>query len=394
MRVVVDARYLSEPFGSMTVYCSNLLRALIGMDLGIRPAALVPRELHPSAHTLRDDLGDEIEWVRPRRDPYGNGRTIAAELRWVHHVVPRLLARRVPDADVLVMTYHHPPARSPGVARVAIVHDLCGLGVGFPRTKKAYWRHYLRLRAAAHLPEMILPISYATRDAMLERFPASRKRMGPVVYNGVRRQPATEQMVATTMAAHGLEERTYVVAFATWQARKNFAATLQALTELRHRGQAVRLVGISPGGERESMAERCRAAGHDDAIILSGVSNEVLDSLYSGALALVWPSLCEGFGYPVVEAMVQGCPPLVWSVGPGAELVGGTIAPLPSLDPASIADRLVGLQRASSAAQDELSRSLRARAATFTTAIYRDELLRALQRAAGGGHADPRRLRP
>jgi glycosyltransferase involved in cell wall biosynthesis len=381
VRVVVDARYLSDPFGSMTVYCGNLLRALTEMNLGIPPVALLPRELDPSAHALRDELGSQVHWVRTAHDPFRDGSTLAAELRWVHKEVPRLLARDVPDADVLVMTYHHPPARTPGVARVAVVHDLCGLGLGFPRTKKAYRRHYLRLRAAAHLPEMILPISYATRDVMLERFPASSNRMGPVIYNAVHRRPVSDEAVASTMAAHGLRQRAYVVAFATWQARKNFEATLDALTELRRRGRPLRLVGIAPAKERDSVIERCRADGHQDAIILSGVPDEMLDSLYAGALALVWPSVCEGFGYPVVEAMAQGCPPLVWSVGPGAELIGSTLAPLPSLAPTSIADRLLALQTADTDQREKLGQSLKDRTQAFSTAAYQDGLLQALQRA-------------
>ena len=379
MRLVVDARYLSDPFGSMTVYCRNLLRAVGELYPRTPPVALVPRELDPSAHAIRDELGEKIRWVRAEVERHRLGM-IPSELRWVHRDIPSLIARWVPDADLLIMPYHHPPVRTPGVRRVVVLHDLCGLGAGFPKHKRAYWRHYLRLRAAAHLADAIVPISRATRDEMAARFPASRSRLSPVVYNGQDRDPVSPQDTIRVLAEHDLETRSYVVAFATWQERKNFGATLAALTEQRRRGGwAPRLVGIAPGDERDSIRRRCTAEGLDDAVILSGVPDGDLDALYAGSLALLWPSTCEGFGYPVLEAMMQGCPPLVGERGPGAELVHGAIAPLTSLAPRTIAARLDLLAAQGSGQRADLAEALRARAAQFSATAYRDQLHRVLQ---------------
>ena len=381
--MVVDARYLSEPFGSMTVYCRNLLQALATLDLAAPPVALIPRALDPSAEPIRDALADTVRWVTPSRDIHGT-EGLAGELRWVHREVPALLARSLPRADVLIMPYHHPPARVPGVHRVVVLHDLCGLGLGFPKHKSAYWRHYLRLRAAARLADTIWPISSSTRDAMVARFRPARSRIGPIVHNGVDRQPRPPEHVSAVLAEHGLRRHAYVVAFATWQERKNFGASLAALTAMRRRGMPLRLVGIAPAGEHRSIRERCRSEGHDDAVILSGVSDDDLDALYAGALALLWPSTCEGFGYPVVEAMVQGCPPLVGRTGPGAELIQGAFEPLASLDPTTIAARLEVLRDLTSERRDQLDRALRARAASFSSDRYRDQLRDALLRLPTG----------
>ena len=383
MQVAIDARYLSEPFGSMTVYCGQLLRALVDLGLGSRPAALIPRDLHESALALRSELGDEVVWVSPQTDNYGRG-DLKGELRWIHIQLPELLATRLPDADVLITVYHHPPFRAPGVHRVAVLHDLCGLGEGFPKHKKAFWRHYLRLRAAAHLSDTIWPISEATRSAMAQRFPASRGRLGPVVYNGVNRQPTSSAQVDEVLARYNLRRLEYVVAFSTNQKRKNFAATLEALTLLRRRGLPLRLVGIAPARERHQIEEWCDVEGHPDAVILSGVPDETLDALYAGALALSWPSTCEGFGYPVVEAMVQGCPPLVWATGPGAELVGHAFAPLASVSSLTISDRLEALRSLETADRRRLAERLRARAADFSLESYRQQVSDALKRAQQG----------
>ena len=368
----------------MTVYCGILLPALAEMDLVGPPIALIPRDLHPSAEPLRDELGDRVRWVGPA-NRHDETTTLTGELRWVHREVPAMLERMTPRPDVLILPYHHPPFRARGVHRVVVLHDLCGLGTGFPKHKAAYWRHYLRLRAATHLADAIVPISHATRDAMAARFPASRNRLGPVVYNGLDRPPVPPEYIETVLGKHGLARGSYVVAFATWQERKNFAATLSALQRLRQkhdRGTGLttppRLVGIAPGREVESIRRHCVNEGLDDALILSGVPDDELDAFYAGALALLWPSTCEGFGYPVVEAMAQGCPTLVGPDGPGAELVDGAIEPLASLNPATIAQRCEALQAATGQEREHLRRLLRARAADFSAEHYRERLRQAL----------------
>lgn len=377
MHVVVDGRFLCGLHRSMSLFSANLLRALVELDLSAAPAVLVPRSLHPSAYALREELGERVRWVRPDRDVDDTHR-FSGELRWVHREVPALLARSVPDAEMVVMPYHQPPLRTPGVHRVVVLHDICGLGAGFPRTKKNYWRHYLRLFAAAHFADSIWPISHSTGRDMATRFPSSKPRLGPVVYNGVDRKEAPAARVEECLNAHGLEPRSYVVAFATWQERKNFTASLDALTLLRRQGRPVRVVGIAPESERDEIRERCVAEGHEDAVILSGIADEELDALYAGALALLWPSTCEGFGYPVVEAMAQGCPPLVWSIGPGAELVEGAIEPLTSLDPASIAGRLDSLRMLGCGERHRLEVALRARTAAFSPDAYRRQVAQAV----------------
>jgi glycosyltransferase involved in cell wall biosynthesis len=385
VQIEVEARYLSHSFTSLTVFCGNLLHALVELGLDQPPVVLLPRALHPSAHQLRDDLGDAVKWVRPERDNRESG--LRGELRWMHRDVPRLLATSAAGSSALITTYHSVPVRAPGVPSIAVVHDLCGLGVGFPRNKKAYWRHYARLRSAAHFADVIWPISEATRDALASRFRASRSRIGPVIYNGVSREPASERVVEATLLRHGLERGAYVVAFATRQARKNFAATLATLEELRRRGTPVRLVGITPPSEVDDVEDWVRSVGLHDALILSGIPDAELDALYAGALALLWPSLCEGFGYPVVEAMIQGCPPLVSSSGPGAELLASGLRPLDSLDPPDIADRILELQASALPAKEALAAALRARAAAFSPDIYRERLRGALADATTRGSA-------
>lgn len=377
MQVAVDARYLCEPFGSMTVFCSGLLEALASMKLDAPPAALVPRDLHRSAVPLAEHLGETVTWVRPPKDRYGKGR-LRGEFDWVQRDIPQMITRQLPSAEVVLMPYHHPPARIGGVRRVVFVHDLCGLGEGFPKHKKNFWRHYLRLRAATHLADQIWPVSRSTSQALATRFGAATRRLGPVLYNVVDRDPVGEADLKAALEKFGLQHHGYVVAFATHQRRKNFGTSLAAMSLMQGENRPLRLVGIAPPGEADDIRQRCRQAGQPDALILSGLQVAELDALYAGALALVWPSTCEGFGYPVVEAMAQGCPALVWEVGPGAELVEGTIRPLSRLTPDHVAERLISLRRASRPDRDALAERCRERASFFAMDAYKERLMCAL----------------
>lgn len=122
----------------------------------------------------------------------------------------------------------------------------------------------------------------------------------------------------------------YLLQVGSVNSRKNLLGTLTALSRIPAE-QRPPLVVVGSG--REYM-ERCRsfAAAHlrpDDVIWLGSVNdNYELQRLYAGALAMVYPSHYEGFGLPVVEALLQGTPVLTSSVsslpeaaGPGALLV-------------------------------------------------------------------------
>jgi glycosyltransferase involved in cell wall biosynthesis len=377
LEVVVDGRYFCSMHRSLALFTGTLLRALTELDLGAKPVVLLPGDIHPIATSIHDDLGDAVTWIRAGRE-VGHVGELLPELRWVHREIPRLLAESVPRAKVLLMPYHHPPWRARGVRRVVFLHDLCGLGIGFPKYKKNFWRHYLRLRAAAHMADRIWPISESTRKEMAGRFPASRRRMGPTVYNAVDREAQSAENVHLVLEKYGLERHSYVVGFATWDRRKNFPATLKALSQLHQAGRAVRLVGIAPESDRQSILRKCSEYGLTDTVILCDIADGELDALYAGALALVWPSTCEGFGYPVVEAMAQGCPPLVWEVGPGAELVRGAVAPLSSLSPTAIASRLDGLRAQGQHDRARLQETLVRRASDFSLDTYSNQLRLAL----------------
>jgi glycosyltransferase involved in cell wall biosynthesis len=126
----------------------------------------------------------------------------------------------------------------------------------------------------------------------------------------------------------------YVLFVGSEQPRKNLPTLIRAVAKLvsepEHR--ALRLVKVgAPGGPeapyRRRFLEEVRAAGLGDRLVLTDrVGHEDLLSWYSGAQCLVLPSLAEGFGLPVLEAMACGCPTVVPDHSAQADVGGAATA--------------------------------------------------------------------
>jgi glycosyltransferase involved in cell wall biosynthesis len=212
---------------------------------------------------------------------------------------------------------HCPTFRGPPAARVPLVvtvHDLAVLEhpEWFNRWTRAYSRVMVPrvVRAAAR----VIAVSEATRTALRRLLDVD----AVVIPNGVE----------DTFSADGpAAEGDYVLAVGTLEPRKNLARIAEAC-----RGLDLRVVGARGWGGVEPPAE---------ATFLGEVGDEELARLYRGARCLVYPSLYEGFGIPVAEALACGCPVVTSAGSPMAEL--GDVVEVDPLDVASIR---AGVERA------------------------------------------------
>src|SRR5205823_1291073 len=156
-----------------------------------------------------------------------------------------------------------------------------------------------------------------------------------------------------------------VLAVGTLEPRKNLARLAEATRRL---GVELRVAGAPGWGRVEVGADAVRSLGR--------VSDEELARLYRGARCLAYPSLYEGFGIPIVEAMASGTPVVTSSGGATEEVAGGAAVLVDPLDPASIA---TGIEEAESR-RGELTRAGLARAGAFdwagtarlTVEVYRE----------------------
>jgi glycosyltransferase involved in cell wall biosynthesis len=153
--------------------------------------------------------------------------------------------------------------------------------------------------------------------------------------------PASDTEVGAVRTRFGLPDR-WLLAVGRSDPRKNHAFLADVLAELRRRGRAIPLVIVGDAAPRV----HGRRPGIDGADVFTPghVTDHELRSLYTGAIALCFPSLAEGFGRPPLEAAACGTPSLVADL-PAIAPDGRTAGLALPLDPAAWADAITRLEQ-------------------------------------------------
>ena len=266
----------------------------------------------------------------------------------------------------------YPSATAPVVVTI---HDLAFLDDPSRVTKHGL-RFFTRgTELARDHARLVLCSSEATRDDCVTfGFDERRLRVVPL---GVRSTPRSLDDIARVRAKHRLV-RPYVLFSGTVEPRKNLRRLLRAFAGIARRD--VDLVLAGPAGWNESI--KADVAPIEDRVHLVGfVDRGELDALYAGAEVFCYPSLKEGFGLPVLEAMSQGTPVVTSSLTSTAEVAGEAALLVDPHDVHAITD---ALDRVLGDAQlaESIGAAGRARAATFTwertaeltVAAYREAL--------------------
>jgi alpha-1,3-rhamnosyl/mannosyltransferase len=253
----------------------------------------------------------------------GRASVLARELWWYPF---GLSLRR--NADVLHCTTYYGPVR-PRIPAVVTVHDLAVLRR--PEAFNAWTRAYVP-RVVPHV------LRAASRVIAVSEFTASElETLLRIPRDAIRVVPnAVDHSVFSPDGPR--EEGEYVLAVGTLEPRKNLARTIEATALV---GVELRVAGQAGWGGVEPRGDHVRWLGHVDDVRLA--------ELYRGARCVVYPSLYEGFGIPVLEAMACGAPVVTSRGGACEEIAGGAAVLVDPLDVAEIAAAVDGTRRASGA---------------------------------------------
>lgn len=336
MRVAFDVACLSQSRTGTARVARGLLGALAASD-GVEIVQIGDGEFRERGSNAQriSALRQDVSW-------YAGGGAMR-------------VARRA-GAHVAHFPTYRGPVRASAPPMVVTVLDLAVLREPswFPAWARLHARTSMpaTVRSAAH----VIAISRQTADDVVSllEIPASRVS---VVECGI-------DAIFSAAAGTAPDVPPYLLGVATPEPRKNLARLLAASELVRTRGGPGRLVLVGADGWGAT-----RLDPQPGVEFRGRVSDEELRDLYAGAAALVYPSLWEGFGLPVGEALASGCR-IVCSDLPVLREVAGEHATYVNPNvPASIAD---GIERALAAAPPEASRTLTwERAARLTVEIWR-----------------------
>ena len=294
---------------------------------------------------------------------------------WEHTAVPYETFRHKIDV------YHSPNYTLPlalPCPGVVTIHDLAFMDPRFHNTRL---RLYLKLltgvsiRRAAH----VVAVSRYTKGEIERRFPHAAGKVS-VVYSGL--DPVFENQNGAPSVSNG--GRPYVLFVGSIEPRKNLKRLIRAFElAMDQTGLPHELVLCGPWGWRyQPVVEALAGSPMRDRIRHLGyVPSSELPRLYAGADALTYPSLDEGFGFPIIEAMSTGTPVITSDRAAPPEVAGGAALTVTPENVEAIA-AAIGSVLTDPALADDLAQRGRARAAEFSWARAAEQTIDILRSVA------------
>lgn len=343
MKIAVDASVLASATGGLGRYLGALLRRMCTASGDSDWLLYGRRNLSaPAGHRP----------VRLRRDawPADLGRIASLGTS-----LPLWLAQDRPD--VFWAPAHRLPLWIPaGTARVVTIHDLCWLRA--PQTMRTSTRRLdaMLVPHAVARADRILAVSEATGADLRESFPAAADRVVVVPAAAERLPPPDDGGLLRTLGV----DTPYVLFVGTREPRKNLLRLVRAFVTVCDRSPQLGLViaggdGWGDRGDLDTLLAIPALAGR--VRMLGRIDDRQLSTLYAHALCLAMPSLYEGFGLPLLEALDHGTPVVTSNVSSMPEVAGDAGLLVDPLSIDSIAHALLRI-----AQEPRLRASLAARA--------------------------------
>lgn len=300
----------------------SMLRFADMMASGLRAAGVSVRTVSPP-----------VIVGRLRRSPTGLGKWLGYFDRFI--LFPPMLHMLRRRADIVHICDHSASmyCRWLGNAPYIVTcHDMLGVraGLGLGGLPPAKWSGQLLQRwilSSLARCRRVACVSEATRKDLLQLTGLAPNRVVRI-YNGMNHPytPVEERQRRPVLDTWGLSSGQYLLhvsAGNNWY--KNRAGALRIFEKMLERGSALKFVmaGAPP-------SEEIKQQVHQSPILMRAVrfllhpSNEQLAVLYSGAAGLLFPSLAEGFGWPLIEAQACGCPVFTSDREPMSEIVGSS----------------------------------------------------------------------
>jgi len=385
MRIGIDIRVLQEGSGGVYVYAHQLLQHLIPL------AARHQLQLFANQYHARGDRAIQ-ELARHKNVTLHQyrfpNRLLNASLRFLRW--PQI-DQLVSGCEVLFFPSMMYAAWSDDVRIVTTMHDLSF--EYFPELftrKQQIWHWLVNPRNLCERSKRVIAVSASTKRDVADRYQEVDARKISVVHSGVSDQfrPVVDRReLSRARKKYRLPDARFCIQVGTLEPRKNHLLTLEAFNrwhaEYSSEAKNVHLIFAGHCGWKWSALRRAisQSPFRDKVHVITDFSAVDLPSLYSLAIFSIYPSLYEGFGFPILESMSCGVP-VITAANSSLGEVAGDAGLL--INPYRIDDALAAIRRV--AGDPDFAKILRARglarSATFGWDKCAVETLRVLEQAA------------
>ncbi|HEY77313.1 MAG TPA: glycosyltransferase family 4 protein [Thermoflexia bacterium] len=374
MRYLLDARTATAHFPGIGRYVANLAHAMVPLLDPSERLILLRDPTSASPWDLDALSGERVEVVDLPVSPF------SLRQQWS---VPRLLVRV--EADLYHSPYYLMPYR-PGLPTLLTVYDLIPLLFPQHVSLRARLLFQGTMSLALRTATGVVTISEVSRRDLMRiyRLPQSRVSVIPLAADPIF-SPRPPAEVSALRHKYGLPDQ-YILYLGSNKPHKNLVRLIEAwalVTEhgIRNTEHGVCTTLVVAGAWDPRYPEprqRAESLGLGNVRWLGPVPESDLPALYAGATAFVFPSLYEGFGLPVLEAMACGVPVLCSNVSSLPEVAGDAAVIFDPTDPEAIADALLRVLGDADLRADLRDRGLRRarmfsweQSARATLALYR-----------------------
>ena len=325
MRIAINAQLLNREESyrgaGVSSYSQNLLTALGAEPSGHRFTAFVNDPSFNAANITFRRSGQFL--AKP-----------VARILWEQTALPLALGRMEADLVHGLVNVLPLATKVPGVVTV---HDLSF--VRMPEKLPPTKRFYLTRLCAASVAkaERVIAVSRQTADDLTACFGVEARKI-EVVYNGVAENfhPGVAAETEAFRLSAGLPER-FLLYLGTLEPRKNLARLVDGYARWRENDPVARDVALVLAGGKgwyyDEIFQRVRERGLENAVHFPGfIPGAQLPHWYRAAAAFVYPSLFEGFGLPVAEAMACGTPVLCSDAASLLEVAGDAALTFPATE--------------------------------------------------------------
>jgi glycosyltransferase involved in cell wall biosynthesis len=333
MRIGIDIRVVAGPRTGIGRYASQLLRSLAAVDN--------ENEYVLFYNAAKGPLPSDLPTKKNMKIVSANIPNKALNILWAYTPYPKVESFVGPIDVFHAPNFQMPPLKNAG--GVLTIHDLVFLVHPEMAIPSAVRHLKPRIREYAKRADLVVADSKATAQVIVNRLGVAHEKV-VTIYVGatvLRKSPPNEISRAKTKYSIGGD---YILFVGSLEPRKNLARLFKAFVHSNLFKDFDLVLAGPRGWHMEEMVRAWKSSGCKDRIrFLDYVTDIDLGPLYSGATFLAYPSLAEGFGLPILEAMSVGCPVLTSSVSSMPEVAGDAARFVDPMSVESIAQGMTDL---------------------------------------------------